>query len=615
MPRHRFITAALSLSFLLWGCAGETEQAAEPRTEPPVASPTEVSVEPNRQVLFGDVHLHSNWSFDAYSLAVLVGPEEAYRFARGEAIAHIGGGTIQLAGPPLDFMALTEHAEYMGVSASLAAGDETLKRVDLIARLTSDDTATRSSAIIEFAANLRDGEPNPELITDEIMKPTWRRLVEYADEHNEPGKFTAFAGFEWTSMADGNLHRNLIFRGNNVPDRVFSAFDSLKPEDLWTWMEATRENYDDVLAIPHNANMSDGQMYPLIDSNGDPLSAAWAARRNFNEPVTEVMQIKGHSETHPILSPNDEWADFELYHRSLADMTGESIVPKAPGSYARHALKDGIRLSEELGTNPYHMGMIGSTDGHNGAGPTEEKDYFGKLGVADGTPAQRLNEGMTPFIPDVVARWSASGLAAVWAESNTRESIFDAMRRRETYATSGTRIRLRFFAGDLADIDPTSKDAVEQAYAVGVPMGGSVMEGTPVFLMMAARDPLSAPIDRLQVIKGWVENGEAREEVIDIACREGEPSGDPMRCPGQEAPSDEDCEALVAAEGAAELRASWRDPSFNPDTPAFYYARVLETHTCRWSLMESRKSGFPVPEDIPGLIQERAVSSPIWTGR
>ncbi len=568
-----------------------------------------------RQVFFGDLHLHSRWSFDAYSLNVAVGPEDAYRFARGEPIPHISGGDIQLDGPPLDFMALTEHAEYLGVATGLEQPASGLKSIDLIARYDADDPAIRGAAVAEFASHLTSGIPNPELVTAEVITPAWQRLIELADRYYEPGKFTTFVGFEWTSMPVGNLHRNLIFRGSQVPDRPYSAFDSVKPEDLWTWMEKVRLSYDDILAIPHNGNMSDGTMYPLEDSSGIPLSAAWARRRNRNEPITEIMQIKGQSETLPALSPRDEWANFEVYNRSILDLMAANGEGEANGSYARQALREGVRLWGQLGENPYEMGMIGSTDGHNAAGPINEERYFGKLGSADGTVAQRLQGGREPFIPDVVARWSAAGLAGVWAGSNTREALFDALRRKETFSTSGTRIAVRFFAGDLSQVDLEAGDWVAQAYGQGVPMGGQLAPDTsrPHLLYWAARDPLSAPIERVQVIKGWVTAaGDTEEMVIDIACGNGStPKGNPGRCQAQTTPSSS-CAALKQADGAPVLQGLWQDPDFNPTQTAFYYLRVLETPTCRWTTYQIADTDITLPEGIPEFINERAVTSPVW---
>lgn len=599
------------LLLVLASCNRTTTDEPDPAPAAPETSNAVMQTQ-TRNVFFGDLHLHSRWSFDAFSMNVVAFPEQVYRFSRGEPIDHISGKQIRLEGPPLDFIALTEHAEYLGVVAQLGDPSSPVSEVDLIKRLTSDDPATRGGALGEFAQSLTSGKPNPPLIEDDIIKPAWARLIELADEYYVPGEFTTFVGFEWTSMPYGNLHRNLIFRGNRVPDRPYSSFDSLLPEDLWTWMDQVREQHDDIVAIPHNGNMSDGKMYPLQDSYGQPLTKVWASARNRNEPVTEVMQIKGQSETLPALSPNDEWADFEVYNRSIASMTEDNEVSR--GSYAREALRNGIRLGQNLGVNPYKMGMLGSTDGHNAAGPIDEGSYFGKLGVADGTVEQRLSEGTPPFNPDVVARWSAAGLAGVWAEANTREAIFDAIKRREVFSTSGTRIKVRFFAGNLQRLGSFEPGVFETAYRNGVPMGGEIngRNGPPAFLLWASRDPSSAPLQRLQVIKGWVEGDQSFETIIDVACAAGSPSGSPARCPGADIVENQACETLKLANGAAELKSLWQDPHFNQDQPAFYYVRVLETPTCRWSTLQSEATGIPVPPGIPRLIQERAVTSPIW---
>ena len=596
---------------LLCGCAREASQV--PATPVASAAAAAVPVNAQRDAYFGDLHVHTRWSFDAYSLNAVGSPEDAYRYARGEAIPHVSGDTIRMHGPPLDFLALTEHAGYMGVSTLVDENSPLVGNHQLIQDLRSDDPAISSAALGAFARSLSTGEGFPELLRDEVVQPVWRRIVEMADAHNQPGVFTAFVGFEWTSMPDGqNLHRNLVFRGNDVPDRPFSSLDSLNPEDLWAWMERARAEGDDVIAIPHNANASNGLMYATTDWSGDPIDAAYAEVRMRNEPVSELYQIKGTSETHPVLASEDEWANFELFDRVLGHMMQDS---KPHGSYVREALKDGLLMQRERGINPYRMGVVGSSDGHNASMPVEEDNYTGKIGIADHTPERRLKEQLSPNLPlDAVSRWGAAGLAGVWAESNTREAIFDALRRRESFATSGPRMRLRMFGGwdfTSADLDG---DPVASGDDRGVPMGGELADApdgaAPTFMLWALRDPNEAPLARLQIIKGWADADGAHERVVDVACADGAPADG--RCAGDgvgmQAPA---CD-LAATRGAGELRALWRDPDFDPGEHAFYYARVLQVPTCRWSTYQSRALGMEPPSHVPALIQERAAGSAIF---
>jgi hypothetical protein len=570
---------------------------------------------------FGDLHIHTRWSFDAYSMGVRVGPEDAYRFARGGAIEHVSGEPIQLTGPPLDFMGLTEHGTYMGVSAAMDDPNSPLRAVPFVQELTSPDPAVSSAAFARFLGSLGSGVAIPELVTDEVVRPTWDRIVELADRHYVPGSFTTFPAYEYTSMPDGqNLHRNVIFRGSDVPKRPFTSLDSGNPEDLWRWMESVREHGDDVIAIPHNANGSNGLMYRTVTTSGDPIDALYAEVRLRNEPISEVMQIKGQSETHPVLSVDDEWADFEIFDVVL----GRPDQPSEPdGSYVREALKTGLEVEERGGFNPYRIGMIGSSDGHNASSPTEEANYTGKLGVLDGTPEARLNGLALPSSGDfegvgnMPLRWGAAGLAGVWAESNTREALFDAMRARETFATSGPRIRVRLFGGWSFAPEDLEDDLAERGYAAGVPMGGELeatdAPGAPTFLVRALKDPNEAPLERVQVIKGWLEDGEAREAVYDVACADGvAPDPRAHRCAlASPLPNLNDC-SIEPDDGRDQLSAFWQDPDYRPGQRAFYYVRVLQIPTCRWSTWDALRLGVPRPGNAPASIQERAVTSPIW---
>jgi hypothetical protein len=612
--------ATVFLTSLLWALAG-CSSAPEPAA--PTAEPTAPAATASRDksAWFGDLHIHTRWSFDAYSMKVRVGPEDAYRFARGEAIDHVSGKKIQLLGPPLDFMGLTEHGTYMGVSAALDDPEHPLRAIPFVQKLTDPDPAISGAALTEFMGSLGSSAAIPELVSDAVVKPTWQAIVELADRHDAPGRFTAFPAYEYTSMPDGqNLHRNVIFRGSDVPDRPFTSLDSNDPERLWAWMDEVRQRGDDVLAIPHNANGSNGLMYQTVTTSGDPIDALYAEVRLRNEPISEVMQIKGQSETHPVLSLDDEWADFEVADMILG-RPADFSEPR--GSYVRQALKDGLLLEAMQGFNPYRIGMIGSSDGHNASSPVEEANYTGKLGVLDGTPEARLHSVALPAsgdfegVDNMPLRWGAAGLAGVWAESNTREALFDAMRARETFATSGPRIRVRLFGGFGFEPGDLEGDIAEPGYARGVPMGGELEAGldagAPTFLVRALKDPNEAPLERLQIIKGWIEDGEAREAVFDVACADGaDPNSGTHRCSlASRLPDLTDC-SIEPGDGRAQLSAHWRDPGYRPGQRAFYYARVLQIPTCRWSTYDALRLGVPRPEPVPASIQERAVTSPIW---
>lgn len=618
--------ALCSLSLLLVLAACGDDRKADPDAmggdEPSAAvepgraasSPTE------RQVFFGDLHVHSSASIDAWAAGVRVGPEDAYRYARGEAIDHVSGLPIHLVGPPLDFMALTDHAEYLGVTDATTNLGHVLRRQPLIQSWIGADPGRSGLAWQRIQGTFFERRGLPSLVADAVLVPAWQEVVALADRENRPGVFTAFVGFEYSSNPEGqNLHRNVIFRGDRVPDRPFSAMDSANPEDLWHWMDDARAKGDDLIAIPHNSNGSNGRMFALTKEDGSPIDAAWAETRKRNEPVVEVMQIKGQSETHPILSPNDEWAGYAL----LPWRTTMPDLPSQPeGSYVRDALKKGLVLKDRLGVNPYAVGMIGSTDGHNASSPFEERNYTGMLGVLDATPESRLAESPSPIpphelVPHPANLWSAAGLAGIWAETNTRADLFDALRRREAFSTSGPRIGVRFFAGwDFEDVDEPS-DIARIGYARGVPMGGDLPPGppgrSPSFLLAALKDPLDADLERIQIVKGWLEDGVAHERVIDVGCADGtapDPQTDRCRKRAKE-PDLSTCRPDPDF-GTRELNLGWRDPDFDPSQRAFYYVRVLQVPTCRWSTYDANRLGVPVLKNVPATIQERAITSPIW---
>jgi len=597
----------------------------------PVAAPAAKRLpgyDADRNAYFGDLHVHTQLSFDAYIFNVRRTPDDAYRFARGEAIGHAGGFNVRLAGGPLDFVAVTDHAEYMGAMGEAADPKSPLSKLPIVRGLFSTDPEQISKAFNAMVQGYEHGTLPAEFSDPAIASRAWAEVRDAAARNNQPGRFTTFVGYEYTSAPGGrNLHRNVIFRTARSPDLPFTAVMNNDPETLWRSMDAWRAKGIEALAIAHNGNGSDGLMYDTVRLNGQPMDRAYSDLRNRNEPLTEITQIKGTSDTHPSLSPNDEWANFEIMESYIGQA---KPITRFAGGYVRRALQDGILMRGKQGFNPFKFGFIGSSDTHNAApGSVEEVNYFSKVGRIDGLPEQRQSvpakgartwEGVGAEPSAAPARfqtWGASGLAGVWAEENSREAIYAAMRRKETFATSGPRIRVRFFAGyDFpADLDKR-QDIVRQAYAHGVPMGGDLLASkgrAPKFLVWAIRDPSSGYLQRAQVVKGWVENGVAKERVFDVACSDGlKLDKGSWRCPANGAAVDLKTCQPDRFKGDVELRTVWTDPSFDPRERAFYYVRVLENPSCRWSTWDALRNGTPPNPKLEATIMERAWSSPIW---
>ncbi|NDV51997.1 DUF3604 domain-containing protein [Salipiger sp. PrR003] len=573
---------------------------------------------------FGDTHLHTSWSADAGLAGATLGPEAAYRVARGEEIESQTGQRFKLI-RPLDFVVVADHAENIGIADYLMRGDPLALGTEAGRRWYEYFQAGAGiDAAYEWsAANAKGEDPidNPE-----IDSRVWDQVIDNAERFYEPGVFTTFIGYEWTSgPGSNNLHRNIIFRDNADRTRrvvPFSALDSDNPEDLWQYLAAYEETTGGrVLAIPHNGNLSNGMMFMLETFDGEPFDTAYAETRQRFERVVEVTQPKGTGEAHPLLSPDDAFADFEIMDSS--NLTG--TVPKEPGmlktEYAREALKLGLEEEARLGTNPFKFGMIGSTDSHNAIPSTREENWFGKIYFVE--PSEHRKDGI--FIESAVdPKYSiydidlgASGLAAAWATENTREAIWDAFARREVFATTGTRLRVRVFAGwDFEEPEVQRPDFAAQGYARGVPMGGDLRPGpegaAPKFMVRALRDPDGANLDRVQIIKGWLDaEGNTQEKIWDIACGGREVVG-------------EVCETDVGSTvdvpdasytndiGQAVLGAYWEDPEFDPAQKAFYYIRVIEIPTPRWTAYDAKYFGIEMPDDAPMTVQDRAYSSPIW---
>ncbi len=588
------------------------------------------------QVFFGDTHVHTALSADAGGGGTTLLPRETYRFARGEQVVSNTGQAVKLS-RPLDFYMITDHSDGMGAITDILAGapniladeqgrqfHDAFAKGGNAARLAAQElTKQFAQGTISPALNYQPGNP--------AYKRVWDDIIAAAEEFNEPGVFTAFIAFEWTSLVRGNnLHRNVIFRdgperaGQIVPYTTTPPLGSPDPKDLWRWLE----NYEtttggDVTAIPHNGNLSNGMMFPLQDdfSDGAPLDAEYATARNKWERLYEWTQYKGDGEAHPLLSPEDEFADFETWDYGNLDATERNTPEMLPGEYARSGLLRGLALEAQLGVNPFKFGADGATDTHTGLTTAQEDNFFGKFTAYEPNAERASHVGRKYPDGEVAYKssiYSAAGLTAVWSTQNTRGALFDAMERRETYATTGSRMTVRFFGGDY-DADALSgRDLARVGYSGGVPMGGDLSApadgDAPDFLVYSLRDAVGANLDRVQIVKGWLdaETGEPMEKVYDVAW-----GGDRvLDADGKLPPVGNTVDLTVPSWtntiGASELGAVWTDPDFDPAEPAFYYARVIEIPTPRWTAYDAVKFNVTMDPDVPMITQDRAYTSPIW---
>ena len=581
---------------------------------------------PERNAYFGEEHIHTSWSVDAWVMGNrITGPTEALQYAQGQTIKHPMGYDIKIE-TPMDFMGVTDHSEYVGITKQANTPGSAVSKLPEAQDLILKDPNNQADVNKVFSAllKLNSGAPVKALMSPQITSTVWKENVKIADEQNKPGKFTAFCSYEWTSMpGNRNLHRNVFFRAcDKVPDYPFSSLDSTKPTELWDWMDSQRKAGNELLAISHNANVSDGWMYPVdVDqTTGRPIDAAWAAARDRNERLVEIKQGKGQSETHPLLSPNDEFAGYELYEAILGLPADVGRIDRITGSYARQALKDGITMQDQRGYNPYKFGMAGGSDSHNTGSPYRQDNFFGLHADADGTVERRFAGVLIGGTMDVRLE-NPGGLTGVWAEENTRASLFDAMYRKETFGVSGPHIKVRLFGGWGYNQDVVkAKDWVKQSYAGGVPMGADLPpmpaggKGTaPTFVVWAVKDPTSANLDRIQVIKGWTQDGQSFEKIYDVAwAGDRKPDKWTGRVPAIQSTVDLDKATYTNDVGSAELKTLWTDPDFDASLHAFYYVRVLEIPTPRWTLIQAVKAGLPPPGIVPLTGQERAWTSPIW---
>jgi len=574
-----------------------------------------------RQVYFGEQHLHTQDSPDAYSMGTRNTVEDAYKYAKGEAILKNTSNVMVQKKTPYDWVAITDHAEYMGIFPQLSDPNSELlkKHADnkIIKMILSGDPKKGDEAFGLIAGGVTTNNPDPDFNDPEITKSVWQKHKDLANKYYEPGKFTTFIAFEWSSIpANQNLHRNVFFRDGKGPDAPFSAFDSDRPEDLWTYMQVQRDIGHEVFAIPHNPNLSNGLMFAPRNSDGMPIDKRYAKRRASYEVATEIIQTKGSSDTHPALSPNDEFADFEQYKHLIG--SNPPVVGKINYSFVREALINGVGYQEYLGVNPFKLGIVAGADAHTGFSDNEEFNYTGVHGNLDKTAAIRLSGAGTTAGESALV-FGTPGATGVWADENTREGIFDGIKRRESYGTSGPLIRVRFFGGwdykANLDKDP---DFVKKAYANGVPMGGDLPHKpstvkAPTFVVWAMKDPESGNLDRVQIIKGWYENGYPQEQVYDVVWSDDRKKDSKT---GKLFPVGNTVDVQTATYtndiGDSQLSATWTDPDFKPEHHAVYYVRVLEIPTPRWSTYDAVALGINPPEGVALTIRERAWSSPIW---
>ena len=629
MKTRATVTTALALVLFSIGILSSCNKSQSPQPGQPTAQVSNAEPaparNPDRNAYFGEEHIHTSWSVDAWLMGNrLTGPDDALKYAQGQTIKHPMGYDIRID-TPMDFMGVTDHSEYVGVTKEANTAGSYVSKLPDAQPLILKDPNNQADVQKTFSAlvNMMSGAPVKALMAPQVAGTIWKENVKIADENNHPGKFTAFCSYEWTSMPNyRNLHRNIFFRDCiHVPEMPYSALDSSHPEDLWKWMDEQRKSGNTLLAISHNANLSDGWMYPTdLDSFGRPIDAAWATSRDRNERLVEIKQIKGQSETHPLLSPTDEFASYELSQGGLLGQKPDGgRVDHIQGSFARQAYKDGITMQDVRGYNPYKFGMAGGSDSHNTGSPYRQDNFFGGHAQIDGTPDRRL-AGVLAFGTLDVRYENPGGLTGVWAEENTRESIFDAMYRKETFGVSGPHIKVRFFGGWSYNKDVfNAKDWVHQSYANGVPMGADLPtmpsgKGTaPTFVVWAVKDPSSANLDRIQIIKGWTKNGQSFEKIFDVAWS-GDRKADKWtgRVPAIQSTVDIEKATYTNSVGSTELKTVWSDPEFNASQHAFYYARVLEIPTPRWTLIQAVKAGVPPPDVVPLTGQERAWTSPIW---
>ena len=620
------LTLAISMIALISGCSDNTSPEQNPTSEPSADQKSQEQISDNsdnqgtsgfnelRNAYFGETHMHTAYSLDAYIGGARLTPADAYRVAKGEEVM-VNGQPFQHR-RPLDFVAVSDHSEYIGEMFSTINPDAPGHDQDLLKQLRGlKSLEEKQQWFMKYVIeNNRGATPqHPEFFAgEETIQSAWQVMIDAAQAHNDPGTFTAFIAFEWSGAPNGaNLHRNVIYRDDVVPNKPVSYIDINREDGLWQWMATQEKEGRKALAIPHNSNASKGNMFPDTDPNGTPIDLEYAQTRQHFEPLIEMMQIKGNSEVHRKFWPADEFADFE---------NADSIQKYSDRTFNKHdfireGLKKGIAFERSIGVNPFKYGFVGGTDNHNGLPSAVAEDTFiGGHGPEDGTVERRRDGGVGGWIDG--RDLSIGSITGVWATENTRAAIWDAMQSRETFVTSGPRIRVRLFAG--ADLPGEPEDAmtlISQGYELGVPMGGDLpaIQVAPTFTVYAEKDPDGANLDRVQIIKGWLdEQGQSQEHIYNVAWSDDRKPDSDGKLPAVGNTVDLKTALFTNDIGAVSLMASWQDPDFNPAQPAFYYARVLEIPTPRWTTYDAVREGLPLLDNVPATIQERAWSSPIW---
>ena len=582
-----------------------------------IASPARAQDAPNpanRQVYFGEQHLHTTNSPDAFAFGTRNGPDDAYRFCKGEAIKKSTTGEMIQKATPYDWCAVTDHAEYLGMMPLLLDPNSDLRDTPIGKQIAAGEGEAAFQQIITSGSA---GVPIPYLVDPTVMSKAWDEQKAAANRHYEPGVFTTLIAFEWTSQPNSmNIHHNVFFRDDEGPDAVFSAFDSFRREDLWTYQEIQRGLGHENFSIPHNSNVSNSRMFATTNSDGTLIDERWARRSNANTPGVEIVQTKGQSETHPALAPFDEFAGFETGFVHLLGSGG--VLGKVDKSYVRGALIDGVGFQEMMGENPFKYGIVAGADSHDAASDNEEFNYTGVHGNTDKTPEIRLTSPAT-VAGEAPKDFGTPGATGVWADENTREGIFDAIKRRETYGTSGPLIRLRAFGGwGFTGADLASDDWAARGYANGVHMGQDLPPvpsgaSAPTIMVWAMKDPQSGNLDRIQIVMGWYQDGHPREQIYDVAWSDGrQPDPDSGKLPPVGNTVDIPNASYTNTIGDAQLSTVWTDPDFDPSKHAVYYVRVIEIPTPRWSTNDAKVLGIEPLPDVPATIQERAWSSPFW---
>jgi len=610
-------TGLFSLSLLCSAIFVTGAMAADSAGEPGRSSG---KPNPLNNVYFGEQHLHTQNSPDAYAMGTRNTTDDAYNFCKGKAIKKNTSGEMVQKKTPYDWCAVTDHAEYFGVLPQLSDPKSDLitkhKDNEIIKLILSGDPKKGDEAFAKIAVGLTTNQPDGVFNDPEILKSSWKKHIDVTNKHNDPGKFTTLIAFEWTSIPiNQNLHRNVFFRGDKGPAAPFSAFDSDRPEDLWTYLKIQRDAGLDAFSISHNGNLSNGLMYAPRDSNGTPINSRYARLRAENELATEIIQTKGQSDTNPALSPNDEFAGFEQQYAHLIG-TNPPVVGRVSYSYVREALINGVGYQEYLGVNPFKFGIVAGADAHTGFSDNEEFNYTGVHGNLDKTAKVRLS-GAGTTAGESAINFGTPGATGVWAPENTRGEIFDAIKRKETFGTSGPLIRLRFFGGwNYPKNLDKDKSFVKKAYKGGVPMGQDLLKKAgkaPSFAVWAMKDPDSGNLDRVQIIKGWYQNGYPQEKIYDMSWSDDrKPDAKTGKLPPVGNTVDVKNASYTNSIGDTQLSAVWTDPDFDPALHAVYYVRVLEIPTPRWTTYDAKALGIEPPAGVDATIQERAWSSPIW---